>query len=331
MTLQSEIIKGLLEKFPNATTRAIARMAYDDNAGVFTTVDAARQLTRYYRGANGKHNRGSLKDKRFTRDYDPDRVNPFKLPESDESEYLPYILPDDCKRVLCLYDIHFPYHDVPALTAALNYGKLKKADTIFIGGDALDFYALSSFDRDPRKRGFKDELDMMKLFFETLRREFPDSRIIYLLGNHEERYERYMLVKAPELLGVQEFKLKALLKCDDYGVEIVDKKRVCKLGKLSLIHGHEFGHQFTSPVNPARGLYMKAKRSTLCGHHHQTSEHSESDINGDVVTTWSLGCLCYLHPEYRPLNKWNHGFAFITLKDGGYKVHNKRIIDGEIV
>ena len=109
-------------------------------------------------------------------------------------------------------------------------------------------------------------------------------------------------------------------------------RQIAKAGKLHLLHGHEFGHSVFSPVNPARGLYMRAKESSIIGHHHQTSEHSEKSLSGEVVTTWSIGALCGLSPEYMPFNKWNHGFARVEVQENGnYIVHNKRIIKYKIM
>ena len=87
-----------------------------------------------------------------------------------------------------------------------------------------------------------------------------------------------------------------------------------------------------SPVNIARGLFLKAKVSAMQGHNHQTSEHTETDMNGRITTTWSVGCLSELHPMYMPLNKWNHGFAFVEVQpDGDFQVQNKRIHKGEVL
>jgi hypothetical protein len=76
---------------------------------------------------------------------------------------------------------------------------------------------------------------------------------------------------------------------------------------------------------------MRAKASSAVGHHHQTSEHTEKDLNGNIVTTWSIGSLCGLSPEYMPYNKWNHGFATIeTDMNGDYDFRNLRIINGKV-
>jgi hypothetical protein len=179
-------------------------------------------------------------------------------------------------------------------------------------------------------RSFKGELKAVEQFIQVLSFQF-NCKIYYKLGNHEERYQHYLISKAPELFGIPDFKLDKLLNLDRYDVDIIEDKRIIKLGGLNILHGHEFGASVFSPVNPARGYYLRAKASVLCGHNHQTSEHVESNLEGKVVTTWSTGCLCELQPAYMPYNKWNHGFAMVELfEDGGYDVENLKIIKEKI-
>ena len=140
-----------------------------------------------------------------------------------------------------------------------------------------------------------------------------------------------MMAKAPELLDVPDFQLPSLLRFEDVGVEEVRDKRPIKLGKLSVIHGHEYSFAISNPVNPARGLFLRARVNAVMSHLHQSSNHSESDMDGDITTCWSTGCLCGLHPLYRPLNKWNHGFCFADIgADGAFEMWNPRIIDGRV-
>lgn len=326
-------VHDLLLRFPNTPSLTLAKKIMKDDPEMFTTVDAARSAIRYFRGATGTKSRKNA-DPKLARPFNEALFNPFGLPDSDEVEFLPYVLPDTCERILYLSDIHIPYHNIEALTAAIQYGLDNRVDTVFIGGDFLDFYSLSTFERDPRQRGFAEELETGREVLQILRREFANAPIFYQLGNHEERFERYMRVKAPELLSVDEFRIDKLLDFDKLGVELIDGKRVAKAGKLNIVHGHEFGRGgASSSVNPARGLYNRSKTSTICGHHHQTSEHTEQDLNGDIVTTWSSGCLCELSPDYMPINRWNHGFAFIEVDHhhGWFKVSNKRILNGAVV
>ena len=87
-------------------------------------------------------------------------------------------------------------------------------------------------------------------------------------------------------------------------------------------------------VNPARGLFLRAKTFSACSHCHTTSEHSTRDINDLMITTWSFGCLCDLSPDWNPIgNDWNWGFALINVeKDNNFEVENRRILSsGRVV
>jgi hypothetical protein len=157
-----------------------------------------------------------------------------------------------------------------------------------------------------------------------------DAKIYFKIGNHEERYEHYLWMKAGELAGIDDFELSNIIKARAEGIEIIADKRIMKAGELNIIHGHEYFGSF-SPVNIARGLFTKGKVSAMQGHNHQTSEHTEADMNGKITTTWSVGCLSELHPMYMPLNKWNHGFAFIEIDGEDFQVQNKRIYKGKVL
>lgn len=303
----------------------LARIIYKENQALFPSIEAVRfHLIRL----EGKGNDINKQKRLVIKEVNERPKNPYNLPKSEEADYLPVKI--EGKRLLILSDIHIPYHSIEALTAAFDYAKKQKPDTIILNGDTLDFYGLSRFLKDPRKRDFAYELATFKQFIEILLRTFK-ARIIYKLGNHCARYEHYLMMKAHELIGVEEFEFTNILKARAEGIEIVGDKTIMKAGSLNIIHGHEFGNGAFSPVNIARGLYMKGKTNAIQGHNHQTSEHSEADMNGKVVTTWSLGCLCELHPAYMPLNKWNHGFAIVDVDGQDFEVKNKRIFKAKVL
>jgi hypothetical protein len=164
----------------------------------------------------------------------------------------------------------------------------------------------------------------------TIRQAFPDAEIVYKVGNHEERWERYLRVKAPEIIGLEILNFAEIIKADSVGMTVVSDKRIVKIGKLNCIHGHEFGNTFASPVNPARGLYLKGKETSIGAHYHQTSSHSEKSMTDDITVCWSVGCLCDMRPDYRPINKWNHGLAVVTSDGEQFHVENRRVINGKV-
>ena len=323
-----DLCREYLIKFPNTATKTLANIIYNENISVFNSAETVRGTLRILRGNAGVKNK-KYKLEEFER---PNGVsgNPFNLPESEPTEWIDFIIPESQKNVLILSDIHLPYHSMEALNLAIEYGRNHKVDTVVLNGDIIDFYQTSSFVRDPRKKSFSYELSVYRDFITSLKAALNDPVIYFKQGNHEERYERYMFLKAPELIGVEEFKLNVLLKFGENNIHYIDNKRISRLGGLAILHGHEFGRSVFSPVNPARGVYTRAKENTLIGHHHQTSEHTEPTLSGKVITTWSTGCLCELNPEYMPINKWNHGFAHVIRDGKSFEVMNKRIHKGKI-
>jgi len=251
--------------------------------------------------------------------------NPFDLPIPDESDYSIFYLPKSCKRILLLSDIHIPFHDVKSLTKAIQLGIDNKVDTVLLNGDIADNYQVSRFEKDPRKRSFKSEIEMVKDFLKRIRLTFNKAKIYYKQGNHEERWESFLKRKAPELLDMTEFKFDVILGLNELDISYISDKRIIKVGNLNILHGHELGSSSFSPVNPARSFFLRAKTNIIAGHHHQTSEHIEHDINGNHIKAYSTGCLCSLVAEYMPLNKWNHGISLITIKNDKALVQNIRL------
>jgi len=307
-------------------TRQLAKIMVKDNPNLFHTIDNARVVLSRIEGKM-RGGRGGSKVK--PTHIHPERPkNPYKLPDSDETSFEPFIL--GAKKILVLSDIHIPYHSIAALTAAFEFGEREKPDCILLNGDTIDFFSLSKFVKDPKKRSFAEELDMFGQFFDILKSTF-NCRIVFKTGNHEERYQHFLWTRGKELEGVHEFKLETIIRNRAPEVEYVDDKRIIKAGGLNIIHGHEFASGFFSPVNVARGLYLRGKTSALQGHNHQTSEHTEPNMNGKITTTWSVGALCELHPAYMPINKWNHGFAIVDVDGEDFEVRSKRIDKGRVL
>ncbi len=108
-------------------TLTLARLMYKENIEVFKNVDSARRALRYIEGKNGKKSVKVAKGTPFYKE-EARPLNPYKLPESEESKYEPFIL--KAKRLAVLSDIHVPYHSIEAVTAAFDKIKEEKPDAI---------------------------------------------------------------------------------------------------------------------------------------------------------------------------------------------------------
>lgn len=323
---KTDIARNYRSKFPDFPTLKLARIMYSENNLLFKDVENARKVLRKIEGKDGvKYVKEEFK--KFVVPARP--YNPYQLPESEETEYKPFIFPYH-KKIGILSDIHLPYHSLDALTEALTYLKKEKVDALLLNGDTIDCHTLSRFIKDPKKRDFKYEIDCLKSFFDKLK-IILNCKIYFKLGNHELRYQHFLYQKAGELAGIEDFEFANIIKAREHDITIIEANQYMKMNELNGIHGHEYIGGISAPVNVARGLYLRGKVSAFQGHNHSTSEHTESDMNGKITTTWSIGCLSELNPAYMPLNKWNHGFAYVELDKNGidYQFFNKRIYKGK--
>jgi predicted phosphodiesterase len=332
-TLAGVLARDILLKFPQAPSRQLARMLRRDHPAVFSSIDAARVRICYYRGSQGVECREWAKRTivpeavRTPEQADAARSHTAKLPRSEASAWLPWVVPAGIERIAVLSDVHMPYHDLHAVETAVAEASKRRPQMVILNGDIMDCYQLSKWQKDPRRRRFKDELATAAAFLDYLGDWMPHAVIKWKLGNHEEWYWRYLEARAPELLGLPQFEPEAVFGLAARGAEIIGDKRIIHAGKLSIIHGHEYPAAVLSPVNAARGYFLRAKSSVLGGHFHQRSEHFEPDLRHKVLGAWSTGCLCDLHPEYARLNRWSHGWAFVELgKAGAFSVENLAIL-----
>lgn len=313
-----EIIREYLKRFPDHADLTMARKIYADHPLVWKNVETIRTAIR---GIKGKKTatigHGGYKDKSL---YEKLKFNynPYKLPDTEEKIRLPYILPKADNNILLISDLHIPYHNISAITAALQYGQENKVNTIIINGDLIDFYQMSRFERDPRKRSAKFEFDTTKAFLVILRETFPDAQIYWVKGNHCVRYEHWLMAKAPEVFDDPYYKLEERLKLNEERIILIDDKTILKAGKLNIHHGHLFFRGFGSPISPAKTVYDKAFEDTICSHVHKKTEFSKVSLSGKLITCYTTGCLCELSPDYAPFgNSYVHGFAHIKVKDSG--------------
>ena len=330
MTAARKLLSELVSRHPDWPARMLARSAYSMMPEAWRDLEACRTEVRKILGLKGKESRATAIFPRNLRQAGDDWRKYIPKPKRTIDDWGPVQL-DGASRNLVISDTHFPYHDRVALSLAIRYGQKEKATRVIINGDWADHYADSHWQTDPRERDFADEIKQGRSGLQGIRVAFPNSEIIYKAGNHDERWEKFLMVKAPELLGLEQFSYQSIYGLDELGIRFVSDMRPIRVGKLNILHGHEYRYSIQNPVNPARGLFLRAGCHSLCGHFHQTSQHSKPTLEDHLVSCWSTGCLCELHPRYMPLNNWNLGFAFVTTnKSGAFRVDNMRIIDGKV-
>lgn len=247
----------------------------------------------------------------------------FNIPDGEDEIDIPEMaLPKRYRRIAVLSDIHLPYHDRNALVTALREIKAVGVDAIYLNGDLLDAYQLSRHEKNKLNRSFKYEVDMGRLFFEELRIQFPEVDIYYKIGNHDVRFDKYIMDNAEQLNGL--ISLGDILRLRDHRVKLVGSYTKVIAGKLNILHGHEL--PVKGAMNHARAVMNKVSSNVLMGHFHRSDRSYMRDLDGDVHAVFGTGCLCKLNPKYMSINNWNHGWALVELeKDGSFVVESKDI------
>ena len=325
-SVAGKLAKEACSRFKKTATKTLAAKLFKDNPEVYNDLEHARGFVRYYRGEKGKRMRREMLDSSLV-ETKKTSFN-IEIPESDATPVEPYILKATGKGMI-MGDIHFPYHDPTALRVAMEYAAEKGyTDFLVLNGDILDTYQLSRWTRDPRRRDFAGELEMVKGCLSNWTGIW--KKVIWKMGNHERRWWDYMQRKAPELIGIEALNWESLVGAKEIGFDVVGWNQVIYAGELTILHGHEYGGSLFSPVNPARGAFIRAHSCTVSGHLHRGSNHQEPDIRGELTSCWSHGCMCEMHPEYAPLTKWDHSFLLMDFDGEWFEIQLRKIINGRI-
>jgi predicted phosphodiesterase len=325
------LLKELVLRFPDAPNLTLAKKFVKDYPQFIISVEQARAAIRTLKGKSGEWNRNHAHID-FRAEYEK-ALTKFKkeLPKGETEKKEPYHLPKASKKILIIGDIHIPYHDDNALFAALKHGAECQVDTIIINGDLLDFAMISRHEKDLRKRSVGYEIATAKTFLEGLRAMFPKALIVFKEGNHDTRYQKWIMQKAPELLDIDGTSLSELLGLIPLRITHIHDKQIIYAGKMAILHGHEIGLT-SGGVNPARSVRLKLNKSAIVNHFHRETKDMGKNLGEQPYSCYSNGCLCDLHPEYMGVHTlWTHGFTILDIdKHGNYKVQQKSIIDGVI-
>lgn len=228
---------------------------------------------------------------------------------------------------LFVSDLHIPYHDERAWALVLRLAQELKPDLVFVGGDFLDCYALSRYDKDPRRAfNFPRELRKGRKELRALRSAVGGSaRIVFKEGNHEVRLPRYIRAKAPELYPLKELRVNRLLRLWETNTEWLPNEQRHREGKLWHLHGNEV--MGVRKPNLAKSMLQKLRENVIFGNYHKTQQHIERTYGGSVQGAWAVGCLCSLDPDYDHFPDWDRSVAVIDHGEDSFQVDAIPLID----
>ena len=212
-----------------------------------------------------------------------------------------------------LSDLHVPYHDPRAVELACLVVEHVKPGLVVMGGDRQDFYALSSFIRDPERiLGLQGELDAGASVGRMINDAKGDADVVELMGNHEARLERY-LRKHPEVWSLDALSLPRLLQHEKLGWSSCGERLDLLNGRLRLKHG-EFARKHSAYSAKAENEKVKHQVSTVSGHSHRMGAYFTTGPR-HTVGSWESGCLCSLEPGWIGEPDWQQGLVLIETSE----------------
>lgn len=215
------------------------------------------------------------------------------------------------RSVVALGDLHIPYEDSDAIKLAFKFISDYKPSKIVLGGDIIDFYSISHFQRNPnRVDNLQSEIDKTVLYLTRLRKIAPQAEIIYMRGNHEDRLRKFLWA-TPELSSLRSMHVEELLHLQDLDIKYTDE--LIHQDK-DIIYSHK-GIVRAHSAYTAKALLDKVGSTNVVHFHtHRSGVHRKSDAAG-IHTAMESGCLCKLDPEYVKNNdviaNWQQGFTYI--------------------
>lgn len=239
------------------------------------------------------------------------------------------------EKILIIPDTHVPYQDKKAFELMLKVGKDFKPDHVVILGDFVDFYSVSNYSKDPNRVSLlEEEVEATK---EALGRvkALKAKNNVFIAGNHEDRLERYLKDKAPELFNY--VTIPKVLELKENGFKYVPYKHSYKLGKLYFTH--DVG-------NAGRFAHYKAldtfQHNIITGHTHRLGYAIEGNAEGERHVTAMLGWLGdvsaidYMH-IVKAKKDWSLGFGVAYMEPNGNAhvvpvpiVDNKCVVEGKL-
>lgn len=210
--------------------------------------------------------------------------------------------------VISMTDFHVPYNDIRCNDVSIKFAKLLQPKIIILH-EVIDFYTLSRFDKDPkRKLQLQDDIDKTHEILKKIRLACPNSRIIMVQSNHDRRFEKYLNSKAEELSQLRVLKFEKLLGLKELNIEYRESFE---------FRGVLFKHG--SVVRRYSGYSAKAEfdregMSTVTGHTHRLGMSFRRLRGGEFVSIES-GCQCELNPEYiEGTADWQQGVSIIAFE-----------------
>lgn len=213
----------------------------------------------------------------------------------------------DLLPLLVIPDTHVPYHDKRAFNLMLEVAKWLGVQIVIVLGDFGDCFGVSDHSKDPN-RALKLDKEVEAVNAELDRLDALGAKQkVFIAGNHEDRLQRYLQDKAPELFNF--ISIPQMYRLEKRGWQYVPYKTDFKLGKVHFTH--DVGHAGRSSVFQCLDTFQ---HSNVTGHTHRLAYIVEGNATGEHKLSAQFGWLGkvedadYMH-RAKAMKNWALGFG----------------------
>jgi predicted MPP superfamily phosphohydrolase len=214
------------------------------------------------------------------------------------------------KRALLISDVHLDNAEDELLNLVVfKFGKELNPDTIYLNGDIIDNYGVSSYKKHPlNEQTLERDVNATVAFLKKLRKAFPRAEIIYIFGNHEHRLESYITDKAPELFKY--VNLEKILELDKLRIKCIRSKHKENYIKRNNLYIGHFDRVSGEAGVTAINLLRAKGVSLIQGHVHRAGMTAKRFLDRTEYA-YEVPCLAKMDIEYIKFPNWMHGFMVI--------------------
>lgn len=166
------------------------------------------------------------------------------------------------------------------------------------------------------KQAYDGEIHFGRIQLADVRRIAPNSRFVWLTGNHEERVKKSIFSDASWLYN----RLQSVeddLRLSEFDCSLVRDGH--KIGKLAHYHGDKIPGG--GRVNVAKNKFDRLIGNFIFGHHHRFSKWMPKNTDGGYYGAFGNATTQWLAPGYAPHNDWQQGFSVVQYaKSGNFHV-----------
>lgn len=214
-------------------------------------------------------------------------------------------------------DLHFPFQDKRFGSMVLQVTAHLQPRGFVQLGDALDFWQLSTFDKDPRRKDMiEQDAALYATYLDEVGKVLPTGAVMHQLeGNHSYRLIRYIWRNAPALANIVP-NVPSLLKFDARNAagkqkwiwHPYTKWDSCKIGNTVIHHGHYYDVAVAvSNLKRYRGVNF------IQGHTHRVQYATNGEFFSASLGHGSLTA----HTGHKPApEEWAQCLGILTVSKG---------------